>query len=450
MSNRPKVTQSRIRSAAALKADARLLSGNPSRVARAAIGDDEAPGGSVGTVGELWLYGVVGGWWRGFNAESVANALRELDVDTLYVRIHSPGGHASDGVAISNLLRNHRAKVVVVVDGLAASAASVIAIAGDEVVMCPGSQMMLHDASTWGYGNAAVLRRAADWIDGQSDNYAGVYALKAGGTGAQWREVMLANDGEGTWYTADGSVAAGLADEVGTRVATGSPPVAPDDEDDDWGDDDFLARVEHDLRLLEHEVHPAALAAWQGNAPKPAKQPAPKPPSASAVGSTTPQGGTAVAFSDEQLTNMRASLELEETADEAAILAAVQAVVAENLEERPPAATAGSGDVVIPEVRLKDLESAAATGVAAANKLHAMERDAFLDAHKSKYPATSRADWSARFDKDPEGTRELLTAAAALVPTGEIGHESDGINREDGTATLAEVRTDPAYTNWEI
>jgi ATP-dependent Clp protease protease subunit len=57
----------------------------------------------------------------------VANALRGLDVDTLYVRIHSPGGNASDGVAIGNLLRNHKANVVVVVDGLAASAASVIA-----------------------------------------------------------------------------------------------------------------------------------------------------------------------------------------------------------------------------------------------------------------------------------------------------------------------------------
>ncbi len=158
-----------------------------------------------------------------------------------------------------------------------------------------------------------------------------------------------------------------------------------------------------------------------------------------------------MAFSDEQLTTMRASLELEETADEAAILAAVQAVVAENLEERPSAATAGDGDVVVPEVRLRDLEASAATGVAAMKKLHAMERDAFLDEHKAKYPATSRADWGKRFDKDPEGTRELLSAAADLVPTSEVGHESDGIDREDGAkATLAEVREDPTYKNWEI
>lgn len=451
MTKRP-TTHARVRTAAALKADARLLSGDPSRVARAAIGDDPAPAAETdtGTVGELWLYGVVGGWWRGFDAESVANALRQIDVDTLYVRIHSPGGHASDGVAISNLLRNHRAKIVTVVDGLAASAASVIAIAGDEVVMCPGSQMMLHDASTYGWGNAADLRRAADWIDGQSANYASVYAHKAGGTGDQWRQVMLANDGDGTWYTADGAVAAKLADEVGTRVAMSSPPVAPEDEVDE-SDDDLLARVEHDLLLLEQHVHPAARAAWQGQPPKPTSQSATKPPSASAVGSTHTEGGPAVAFSDEQLTTMRESLQLEETADEAAITAAVQAVVAENLEERSSSATAGDGDVVIPEVRLRDLEASAATGVKAMERLHAMERDAFLDEHKAKFPATSRADWGKRFDKDPEGTRELLSAAADLVPTSELGHESDGIAREDGVpSSLAEVREDPTYKNWEI
>ena len=73
-------------------------------------------------------YGVVGGYWWGFDAESVANALRGMDVDTLIVRVHSPGGAASEGIAIGNLLRNLEAHVVVVVDGMAASAASVIAI----------------------------------------------------------------------------------------------------------------------------------------------------------------------------------------------------------------------------------------------------------------------------------------------------------------------------------
>ncbi|MDI6911472.1 head maturation protease, ClpP-related [Nocardioides sp.] len=429
------------RTPAQLRADAAMLAGTRSRVALAAAGDD-APEPETGTVAELWLYGVVGGWWRGFDAESVSRALREIDADVIYVRIHSPGGVAYDGVAISNLLRNHRAKIVVVVDGLAASAASVIAIAGDEIVMCPGSQMMLHDASTGMYGNEAELHRAAVWIGGQSRNYAGVYAGKAGGTPEQWREVMLANDGWGTWYTAEEAVAAGLADSVGNRIAIGSPPVAPEDEFDEL-DEEMLARAAHDLQILEQNVHPAARAAWQGERPK--------PPTASAGGSVTTEGGPAVAFSDEQLTTMRDKLELPADADEAAIVAAVAAVVEENLEERPasPTAAVTPGDVVVPEVRLRDLEAAAAAGVAAAKKLHDMERDAFLDANKTKFPATSRADWATRFDKDPEGTRELLSAAADLVPTGEHGH-GDAPDGTEGPTSLAEIREDPTYKNWEI
>lgn len=461
MSKRP-AQLVRTRTAAALKADARLLSGAPSRVARAEVVTDDAPEPDANTkVGELWLYGLVGGWWRGFDAESVSRALRAMgDIDVLHVRIHSPGGRADDGVAIANLLRNFDAHVVTIVDGTAASAASVIAVAGNEVVICPGAQLMLHDAATGMYvwGDAASLRtqvddleRLVEWIDGQSQNYAGVYAYKAGGTAEQWRQVMTVNGLMGRWYSGEEAVAAKLADRVGTITAVGSPPVAPDDEFDDE-DEDFLARVEHDLQLLEHHVPPAARAAWQGKPIPPAKKPAPQPPSASAVGSTHTEGGTAVTFSDEQLATMRASLELEETADEAAILAAVQAVVAENLEERPATAVAADGTVAIPEVRLKDLESAAAQGVKAAKELQAMRREAFLDANKSKFPATSRDDWGKRFDKDPDGTRELLAAAADLVPTELIGHESDGITREDGKAavTLEDIRNDEGYKNWKV
>lgn len=463
MSKRPKTTPARIRTAAALRADARLLSGGPSRVARAEAGTEGDPAPDASTkVGELWLYGLVGGWWRGFDAESVSRALRAMgDIDVLHVRIHSPGGRADDGVAIANLLRNFDAHVVTIVDGTAASAASVIAVAGDEVVICPGAQLMLHDAATGMYvwGDAAYLRtqveelqRVVDWIDGQSQNYAGIYAYKAGGTAEQWRQVMTVNGLLGRWYSGEEAVAAKLADRVGTITAVGSPPVAPDDDFDDE-DDDFLARVEHDLQLLEHHVPAAARAAWQGKPIPPAKKSAPKSPSASAVGSTETEGGTAVAFSDEQLTNLRAKLGLPETADEAAITAAVEAVVEESLEERPTITTdAGDGDVVVPEVRLKDLESAAASGVQAMQKLQAMEREAFLDQHKSKYPATSRADWGKRFDKNPEGTRELLSAAADLVPTGEVGHQSDGINREDNGAavTLEDIRNEDGYQNWKV
>lgn len=413
----PRGTGPTARTTAQVKAEAKLLAGDLSRVATAAVGDDEPTAPEGGSVGELWLYGVVGGWWRGFDAESVAAALRGLDVDTLYVRIHSPGGYAADGVAIGNLLRNHKAHVVVVVDGLAASAASVIAIAGNEVVMCPGSQMMLHDASTGMYGNAEDLRRAAEWIDSQSENYAGVYAFKAGGTAAAWREVMLANDGWGTWYTAEESVTAGLADSVGTRQAVGSPPTTPEDQIDD-DDDEMLARVAHDLALLEQHVHPAARAAWQGERPK--------PPTASAGGSiTTQEGSTAVAFSDEQLTTMRQELGLPEDADEATIVAALSEALAAQTEDPASPAPVPAGMALVEKDVLDNLRDQAGKGAAA--------RQQQLDEHRDRTIAQAVSDgkitparkghWATAWAADPEGTEQTLsTLEPGLVPVEERGH----------------------------
>ena len=409
------------RTAAALKADAHLLAAGAGRAARAARAatDDEPtePSPVAGTVGELWLYGVVGGYWFGFDAESVSRALRSLDVDTLYVRIHSPGGRAGEGVAIGNLLRNHKATVVTVVDGLAASAASVIAIAGDEVVMCPGSQMMLHDASMATWGNAAQLRRDAEWINKQSENYAGVYAHKAGGTPASWREVMLANEGDGTWYTAEEAVDAKLADEVGNRVATSSPPTAPEEQIDE-DDDELLARIEHDLALLEQQVHPAARAAWTGSPLK--------PPTASADGSITTQGTeTAMTFTSEQLTTMRDTLGLPETADEAAILAAVEAVVEDSLEDKPAPPDVPEGMVLVDSTVLDELRTGAQQGVEARQQQQAEARDRAIDAaiRAGKTTPARREHWATSWDADPEGTKALLDKLeAGLVPTTELGH----------------------------
>lgn len=421
-------TPTRVRTAAAIKADAVLLAGHQPRLAVAAADAAAAPE-ETGSVGELWLYGVVGGWWRGFDAESVSTALRDLDVDTLYVRIHSPGGHASDGVAISNLLRNHKAHVVVVVDGLAASAASVIAIAGDEVVMCPGSQMMLHDAAMATWGNAAQLHRDADWINGQSDNYAGVYALKAGGTPGAWRAVMLANEGEGTWYTADEAVTAGLADSVGTRTAVGSPPTSPVEQLDELDDDDeMLARVEHDLALLEHEIHPAARAAWNGERPK--------PPTASADGSiTTQEGRPAMAFTPEQLTTMRQELGLAEDADEATIVAALSEALAEQAEDpaspTTPTFTPPAGFSLVDDATLATLRAGAEDGREARTQQRTEDRDRTIAAaiHDGRIPKARQEHYEAAWTADPDGTKQLLASLApGLVPVEERGHN-------EGTAT---------------
>lgn len=405
---------------------AHAFAGAAARVHVAAVEQPAAEGDASAaasqTIAELWLYGVVGGWWWGFDAESVADALRSLpeDVDEVRVRVHSPGGIAVDGVAIGNLFRNHPARFVGVCDGLAASAASVLILGCDEIVMSPGSQVMIHDASVLTYGNAAQLRSDADWIDKQSQNYAEIYALR-GGTAEGWRTAMTADGGRGTWYSAAEAVEAGLADRVGTVQSVTPPPPEPDADELGLDEDELAARAAWDRDVL---VHPDAWAAWSSNAG--ARTAPPKPPSASAVGSIHTEGGSAVAFSDEQLTTMRASLELEETADEAAILAAVQAVVAENLEERPAAPTAGipEGHVTIPAAKLADLEAGAALATATAETLRQQERAAFLDSVKGKYLPTSRAGWEAEYDRDPEGVKAHFAKAAVLIPTTELGHDT--------------------------
>ncbi|MGV9779791.1 head maturation protease, ClpP-related, partial [Streptosporangium sp. NPDC003464] len=132
------------------------------------------------------------------------------------LRVNSPGGDVFDGIAIMNTLRSHPARVTTHVDSLAASIASVIAMAGDRIVMQPHSQMMIHDAAGMCIGNATDMHEMAAMLDRQSDNIAAVYAERAGGTVADWRERMRAE----TWLSAEEAVAAGLADEVAPRRDT--------------------------------------------------------------------------------------------------------------------------------------------------------------------------------------------------------------------------------------
>jgi ATP-dependent protease ClpP protease subunit len=172
---------------------------------------EDADRNKAPTYAEVYLYDEIG--WFGITADEFVAELTALDVDEIDLHLNSPGGDVFDGIAIWQALINHRATVCVYVDSLAASIASVIAMAGDRVVMGMLAQMMIHDA--WGMcvGNAQDMRQFADELDRFSNTIAKAYADKAGGTPAQWRKSML---GE-TWYDAAEAVAAGLADEVGGR-----------------------------------------------------------------------------------------------------------------------------------------------------------------------------------------------------------------------------------------
>jgi ATP-dependent protease ClpP protease subunit len=177
---------------------------------------------------EICIYDVIDGWggeW-GVSAGEVTEALAGLGkVKAVALRLNSPGGDYFEGVTIAHALARHPAVVTVYVDGLAASAGSVIAMGGDRIVMAQGSQMMIHEASSMAWGTASEMRRTADMLDQTNSDIATMYARRTGGDVATWRAAVAAE----TWYTAAQAVAAGLADEVTQLPARvpDAPTLAP-------------------------------------------------------------------------------------------------------------------------------------------------------------------------------------------------------------------------------
>lgn len=192
---------------------------------------------------EVLIYDRIGGWF-GVEAQEFVRDLAALDVDHITLRINSPGGDVYDGIAILNALRGHPARVTAVVEGLAASAASFIAMAGERVEVWRNAEMMIHEASGIAIGDSTELHAFAERLDRIGDNIASIYALRAGGTAEDWREVMRAE----TWYTADEAVEAGLADAVR------EPPAREDDDDENTPDDPDEGDEPDDERSRRHDL----------------------------------------------------------------------------------------------------------------------------------------------------------------------------------------------------
>ena len=153
-------------------------------------------------------------WGDGFTAGRMAAALRSVGQHSVTVNINSPGGDMFEGLAIYNLLREHPAKVSVKVMGVAASAASIIAMAGDEIHMGTGSIMMIHNA--WGavIGNRHDFSDAANVFETFDGSMAAIYVAR---TGKKEAEIMAMLDGpsrasDGTYMTAKEAIASGFAD----------------------------------------------------------------------------------------------------------------------------------------------------------------------------------------------------------------------------------------------
>jgi ATP-dependent Clp endopeptidase proteolytic subunit ClpP len=150
------------------------------------------------------------GFW-GVSAQDFVSQLLEHDGD-LEMHINSPGGDIFDGIAIYNTVKQRSGDTTVIIDGLAASAASFIAQAASpgKLFVAPHGQVMIHDGFAMAIGNAKDMRETADLLDKASDNIAGIYAGRTGRDVAYWRALMR----EETWYSDQESVDSGLVDAI--------------------------------------------------------------------------------------------------------------------------------------------------------------------------------------------------------------------------------------------
>lgn len=210
--------------------------------------------------GEILLYGFVGESFfdQGFTSVEVLDALAEIGRDTdVTVRINSGGGYVHEGFAVYNALTAHKGKVTVQIDAVAASSASLIAMAGETVTMRPGALMMIHDPSGFTAGTIEDHRKAVSQLERWAGSMSEIYADKSGKDVADVRASMK----DELWMTAAEAVAEGYADAAeGKKAQTASA---------------------FDYRLYAHA--PARLTAlsaakaWTANKATGAAEPSPEP-----------------------------------------------------------------------------------------------------------------------------------------------------------------------------
>lgn len=216
----------------------------------------------------------------GSAAKFVSDLGKNADADVV-LHVSSYGGDVFEGLVIMNALRSHSGNVTAIVEGVAASIASVIVVGGaDRVVMRPGSRMMIHNALTMTMGNADELDATSRRLREMSSDLAQVYAQRAGTDVAEWQAAMDAE----TWFSADEAVAAGLADVVedgrllrdenpvaaGSRMMNvfkgrrGAPPAHLLNRNSEEGDtvaltkEDIVAIIRSELGSFKNEAVPIA------------------------------------------------------------------------------------------------------------------------------------------------------------------------------------------------
>lgn len=387
----------------------------------------------AGEPAALYIFDEINPLW-GIGAQEVVDQLKTIDAPQIDVHINSPGGNVFDGIAIMNALRNHAANITVKVDGLAASIASVIAMAGDSIVMSLGAQMMVHNPSGFAMGDAKTMRELADTLDKSRASIASIYADRAGGTVDAWGTAMDAE----TWYTAQEAVDAGLADKV----------------DDSSQAADIAAKF--DLSIFNHAGREAAPPPYipfnnGGKFPDPktpvvAKAEMPKEMhrmhNAAIAAANTPKEGD-MQFSDEQLATLRSKLGLADdaTLEPSQVLAAIADVTPQEPKkvdpETPvekPAAKQVAGTMVI-DASAWDAQQESIKRLEAKQAKHDRDErdDVIAKAVKDGKFAPARKDhWAKLWDADPEGARQVIDGLTKNV----IPVEALGFGLEDTDDTF--------------
>jgi len=162
---------------------------------------------------EILIYGAIGDFWGdSISAKEFVKAMKELPdtVANLDIRLNSPGGDVFDGFAIYNVLKRHKAKKTVYIDGMAFSIASIIALAGDEIVMGEGAQYMIHLPWTWAAGNKIELMTTIERLESIEEELVGIYHRRTKLDKNELRD-LLAKE---TYLTATEAVDMGFVDRA--------------------------------------------------------------------------------------------------------------------------------------------------------------------------------------------------------------------------------------------
>ena len=160
-------------------------------------------------VTEIFLYDAIGDWY-GISAQDFIQTLNSVETSNIKLRINCPGGDVFEARAMATAIKEHSAKIIAQIDSLAASAATYIAIACDEVHIAQGAFFMIHKAWSFAIGNSDELRETADLLDKIDATIIHDYIQKTGLKPEQFDEWMSVD----TWFTAEEAVEHGFADKL--------------------------------------------------------------------------------------------------------------------------------------------------------------------------------------------------------------------------------------------